>query len=94
MEIDSNLLASYRTLLSTTKDTLAHDQFNSLIGRMEIAPTKRLEMGIWKNYFLIDFYLRFWVHLQRKGKEIYEGLRVISVISLNPQVVLTQWRIV
>jgi hypothetical protein len=56
MEIDSNLLASYRTLLSNTKDTLAHDQFNSLIGRMEIPPTKRLEKSYKSLFKAIDKY--------------------------------------
>ena len=56
MEIDSNLLASYRTLLSTTKDTLAHTQFNSLISRVDIAPTKRLENSYKSLFKAIDKY--------------------------------------
>ena len=56
MQIDSNLLASYRMLLSTTKDTLAHTQFNSLINRVDIAPTKRLENSYKSLFKAIDKY--------------------------------------
>ncbi len=56
MEIDSKLLASYRMLLSTTKDTLAHTQFNSLINRVDIAPTKRLENSYKSLFKAIDKY--------------------------------------
>jgi len=56
MEIDSNLLASYRTLLSTTRDALAYNQFNSLLKRMEIPPTKRLEKSYKSLFKAIDKY--------------------------------------
>ena len=56
MEIDHNLLASYRTLLSTTKETLAHTQFNDLLERVEITPTKRLENSYKSLFKAIDKY--------------------------------------
>ena len=56
MEIDHNLLASYRTLLANTKDTLAHDQFTQLLNRVEIAPTKRLETSYKSLFKAIDKY--------------------------------------
>jgi len=43
MEIDKELLASYRHLLSTTKENLALTQFTDLLTTIEITPTKRLE---------------------------------------------------
>jgi hypothetical protein len=56
MEIDHNLLASYRTLLSTTKETLAYTQFNDLLERVEITPTKRLENSYKSLFKAIDKY--------------------------------------
>ena len=43
MELSADLLASYRSLLSNTKDTLAHNQFNQFAERVDIPTTKRLE---------------------------------------------------
>ncbi len=56
MEIDSNLLASYRRLISNTKDTLAYTQFNTLLSRVEIPPTKRLENSYKSLFKAIDKY--------------------------------------
>ena len=56
MEIDHQLLASYRTLLSTTKDTLAYTQFNALLNRVQITPTKRLENSYKSLFKAIDKY--------------------------------------
>ena len=54
MEIDRNLLASYRSLLSNTKDNLAHQQFTELLERVEINPTKRLENSYKSLFKAID----------------------------------------
>ena len=54
MEIDQQLLASYRTLLSTTKDTLAYTQFNALLNTVQITPTKRLENSYKSLFKAID----------------------------------------
>ena len=56
MEIDRNLLASYRSLLSNTKDNLAHQQFTELLERVEINPTKRLENPYKSLFKAIDRY--------------------------------------
>jgi len=56
MNIDSKLLASYRNLLSDTKDTLAYQQFTDLITLMEINPTKRLEKSYKSLFKAIDKY--------------------------------------
>ena len=56
MEIDQNLLASYRNLLSNTKDTLAYTQFTDLLERVEITPTKRLENSYKSLFKAIDKY--------------------------------------
>jgi hypothetical protein len=56
MEIDSNLLASYRNLISATKDSLAADQFTQLLNRIEITPTKRLETSYKSLFKAIDKY--------------------------------------
>ena len=56
MEIDRNLLASYRSLLSNTKDNLAHQQFTELLERVEINPTKRLENSYKSLFKAIDRY--------------------------------------
>ena len=56
MDIDRNLLASYRTLLSTTRDNLAHQQFTDLLERVEINPTKRLENSYKSLFKAIDRY--------------------------------------
>jgi hypothetical protein len=56
MNIDSKLLASYRNLLSNTKDHLAYQQFNSLITIMNINPTKRLEKSYKSLFKAIDKY--------------------------------------
>tara|TARA_Y100000996_G_scaffold387308_2_gene345986 strand:+ start:227 stop:694 length:468 start_codon:yes stop_codon:yes gene_type:complete len=56
MDIDRNLLASYRTLLSTTRDNLAHQQFTDLLERVEINPTKRLENSYKSLFKAIDKY--------------------------------------
>ena len=79
MEIDSNLLASYRTLLSNTKDTLAHDQFNSLIGRMEIPPTKRLEKSYKSLFKAIDKYS----HGDMEKKELIMQMDIMDISELD-----------
>ncbi|MBP98589.1 hypothetical protein CMK18_21775 [Candidatus Poribacteria bacterium] len=56
MNIDSKLLASYRNLLSDTKDNLAYQQFTDLITLMEINPTKRLEKSYKSLFKAIDKY--------------------------------------
>ena len=43
MELSADLLASYRSMLSNTKDTLAHTQFTQFAERVDIPTTKRLE---------------------------------------------------
>ena len=104
MEIDSKLLASYRNLLSATKDTLAFTQYTQLLNRVDIPPTKRLENSYKSLFKAIDKYSqgdmdkllghRFLFEILKaspKKSEIYEELRTISVISLNPQVLQTQW---
>ena len=54
MEIDSNLLKSYRNLLSTTKDNLAYNQFSELIGIIGVKPTKKLEKSYRSLFKTID----------------------------------------
>jgi|TARA_B100001996_G_scaffold105470_1_gene79369 DNA integrity scanning protein DisA with diadenylate cyclase activity len=56
MEIDSNLLKSYRTLLSTTKDNLAHTQFTELVTMLGVKPTKKLENSYRSLFKTIDKY--------------------------------------
>ncbi len=56
MEIDSKLLASYRNLLSATKDTLAFTQYTQLLNRVDIPPTKRLENSYKSLFKAIDKY--------------------------------------
>jgi hypothetical protein len=56
MNIDPNLLDSYKNLLITTKQNLATEQFNSLLGRVDINPTKRLEKSYISLFKAIDRY--------------------------------------
>jgi len=54
MEIDSNLLKSYRNLLSNTKDTLAYNQFSELVDMVGVKPTKKLERSYRSLFKTID----------------------------------------
>ncbi len=54
MEIDLNVLKSYRNLLTTTKDTLAHNQFTELADIIGVKPTKRLEKSYRSLFKTID----------------------------------------
>ena len=56
MEIDKETLASYRHLLSTTKENLAYTQFNELLTRIDVSPTKRLETSYRSLFNTIDKY--------------------------------------
>lgn len=56
MEIDSNLLASYKNLLVTTRQTLAKEQFNTLVSKVDVNPTKRLEKSYISLFKAIDKY--------------------------------------
>ena len=54
MEIDLNVLKSYRNLLTSTKDNLAHDQFQELVEIIGVKPTKRLEKSYRSLFKTID----------------------------------------
>ena len=56
MKIDKDLLATYRNLLSATKDTLAQTQYTQLLAQIEISPTKRLENSYRSLFNAIDKY--------------------------------------
>ena len=43
LEINTDLLANFREMLSATKDTLAHSQFREFAELVDVSPTKRLE---------------------------------------------------
>ena len=43
LEINTDLLANFREMLSATKDTLAHSQFREFAELGDVSPTKRLE---------------------------------------------------
>jgi|TARA_R110000850_G_scaffold34386_1_gene92936 hypothetical protein len=54
MEIDKEMLASYRQLLTTTKEHLAYTQYNDLLARIDVSPTKRLENSYRSLFNTID----------------------------------------
>ncbi len=54
MEIDLNVLKSYRNLLTSTKDNLAHNQFQELVEIIGVKPTKRLEKSYRSLFKTID----------------------------------------
>tara|TARA_Y100000992_G_scaffold249845_1_gene181682 strand:- start:4910 stop:5377 length:468 start_codon:yes stop_codon:yes gene_type:complete len=56
MEIDPAILANYRNLLVNTKQTLAHNQFQDFVRRVDISPTKRLERSYHSLFKAIDKY--------------------------------------
>jgi|TARA_R110000824_G_scaffold196955_10_gene380237 hypothetical protein len=56
MEIDRNLLKSYRNLLSTTKENLAYNQFTELLTIIGVKPTKKLENSYKSLFKTIDKY--------------------------------------
>ena len=56
MEIDQSLLNSYKSLITNTKANLATEQFNTLIGRVNMNPTKRLEKSYISLFKAIDKY--------------------------------------
>jgi hypothetical protein len=43
MELNPEIIANFRQMLSNSKDDLAYDQFNAFVQRVNISPTKKLE---------------------------------------------------
>ena len=43
LELNADVLANFRQMLSNTRDTLAHSQFHDFVGKIDVSPTKRLE---------------------------------------------------
>ena len=56
MEIDPAILATYRNLLTTTRESLARNQFQDFVNRVEVSPTKRLEKSYHSLFKAIDKY--------------------------------------
>jgi hypothetical protein len=77
MEIDKEMLATYRQLLTTTKEHLAYTQFNDLLTRIDISPTKRLETSYRSLFNTID------KHSFGSAEKIYAKLLINFVILLS-----------
>ncbi len=56
MRIDPAILANYRHLIVTTKESLAQNQFQHFVNTVQVSPTKRLEKSYHSLFKAIDKY--------------------------------------